>query len=83
MKSLRIEKLSSAGGIDTMKVVGFTDEELYRLKAFPHEKAREELLKILDERNNGAGTYYACGYGVYGIWFDNEFAYINVGKSCD
>jgi hypothetical protein len=48
-----------------------------------HNEAKETLIDMLDDRNQGQGTCWQCGYGVYGLWFDNEFAYLNVGTSCD
>lgn len=69
--------------MDTVKIAGLTDSELSELKSMEHNEARETLLGMLDFRNNGIGTEWACGYGVYGMWFDNEFAYLNIGKSCD
>lgn len=83
MDPLKIEKSKCNSGLDTVKVSGFTDEELYRLKKMPNAQARDEMVRILNMRNNGEGTVYACGYGIYSLWFDNEAAYMNVGTSCD
>ena len=83
MEKLKTEKRRYGPGMDTMKVSGFTDEELYRLKALPNAEAKEEVIRIMDERNNGEGTCYALGYGIYSLWFDNEAAYMNVGTTCD
>lgn len=83
MAKLNIEKLSSSSRMDTVKITGFKDGELVRLKTIPHSEAEERLLTMLDERNGNLGTCYKCGYGVYGMWFDNEAAYLNVGNSCD
>ena len=69
--------------MDTVKVTGFTDGELSELKSMEHYEARDALLDMLNTRNNGIGTQWVCGYGVYGMWFDNEAAYINIGRSCD
>ena len=80
---MKIEKFKYTAGLDTLKVTGFSDGELYRLKSMPHSDAESSLIRILNERNNGEGTMYSCGYGIYGIWFDNEAAYINIGTSCD
>ena len=68
---------------ETLRVSGFKDGELNELKSMEHKEACEKLLDMLDSRNEGAGTMYKCGYGVYSVWFDNEYAYMNVGKSCD
>ena len=84
MAKLRVEKIESGRpGMDTMKISGFADGELKELKSMEHFESGEKLLEMLDDRCNGQGTVWRCGYGVYGHWFDNEFAYINVGNSCD
>lgn len=83
MSKLAITKQPCGNGMDTMRIAGFADGELSELKSMEHEEARQKLLEMLDSRNNGLGTAWLCGYGVYGLWFDNEFAYLNVGQSCD
>ena len=84
MNALKIESIPFGGvGIVTQRISGFQDGELERLKSMKHEEARGELLKMLDLRNNNTGTCWQCGYGVYGLWFDNEYAYVNIGSSCD
>ena len=80
---LKIEKRQCTPSMDTVKVTGFTDGELSELKSMEHYEARDALLDMLNTRNNGIGTQWVCGYGVYGMWFDNEAAYINIGRSCD
>ena len=74
---------SGRAGMKTMRIGGFSNAELSELKSMEHMEAKDRLLEILDERNNGTGTVWACGYGVYGMWFDNEFAYLNIGSNCD
>jgi hypothetical protein len=83
MEKLDIKCIQTNSGLQTMKVTGFSEEELYALKKMSHSEAREKLLEMLDERNGNTGTCWKCGYGVYGIWFDNEAAYVNIGSSCD
>ena len=80
---LKIEKKQYSPGINTMMITGFMDGELSELKSMEHHEAREKLLEMLDSRNDGIGKQWVCGYGVYGLWFDNEAAYLNVGSSCD
>lgn len=81
---LIIEKMDSGRrGLDTMKVTGFRDGELNELKSMEHHEAEEKLLTMLDDRNDKIGTCWGCGYGVYGVWFDNEAAYVNIGNTCD
>lgn len=83
MAGLKIEKLSSGGGRDTMKVSGFRDGELRELRSMEHREATEKLIEMIDARNGNLGTCWAQGYGIYSVWFDNEFAYVNIGNSCD
>jgi len=83
MQKLEVKCIQTGSGLQTMKVSGLTDEELYALKRIPNAQAREQLLDMLDERNNKTGTCWKCGYGVYGLWFDNEAAYFNIGTSCE
>ena len=84
MKKLVIGTIDSGrNGMKTMMIDGLTDEELKALKRLDNSVAKEALLKVLDERNDGIGTQWKCGYGIYGVWFDNECAFINIGDSCD
>lgn len=81
---LNVERLGECyKGLQTMKISGFENGELSELKSMGHTEAKEKLLEMLDSRNNGIGTCWDCGYGVYGLWFDNEYAYLNIGTSCD
>lgn len=80
---LTVEKWHATSGINTMRVSGFTDGELGELKSMEHGEATEALLGMLDNRNGGIGTEWHNGYGIYGVWYDNEYAYINIGRSCD
>lgn len=85
MKALTIrdDERSGSRSMKTKVIGGFQKGELQALKSMPHEKAEELLLTWLDDRNGSIGTRWSCGYGVYGLWFDNEYAYLNVGTSCD
>ena len=84
MAALKVEKWCESGHyISTMRISGFNDGELNELKSMEHGEACEKLLEMLDDRNHGCGTTWHNGYGVYGVWFDNEYAYVNVGNSCD
>lgn len=84
MAELKIEKLpASRRGMAEMKITGFKDGELNELKSMEHHEAEEKLIDMLDYRNGNQGTCWAQGYGIYGVWFDNEAAYMNVGCSCD
>ena len=83
MAKLTLEKRPCTGSLETVKITGFGDGELSELKSMEHYESKEELLEMLDSRNGGLGTMWACGNGVYGLWYDNDAAYLNVGKSCD
>lgn len=83
MTKLEIATIERRTGANTMRIGGFSDEELSELKSMEHNEAKDSLLDMLDRRNNGLGTQWMCGYGVFSWWFDNEFAYVNIGTSCD
>lgn len=80
---LDVRKIQSMAGMDTMRIGGFGDGELSELKSMEHHESKEKLLALLDLRNQGLGTTWVCGNGIYGVWYDNEYAYMNVGSSCD
>ena len=79
----QVDSLASGRGMRAMQIGGFGDGELNELKSMEHMEAKTKLLDMLDDRNDGIGSAWCCGYGVYGLWFDNEYAYMNVGTSCD
>lgn len=83
MARLNVEKSRCSAGLDQIKISGFSDGELSELKSMTNRDAEEKIIEMLDSRNNGEGTRYACGYGIYGLWFDNEAAYMSVGTTCD
>ena len=64
MTQLTIEELDRQGGMRTMKISGFTDGELEKLKSQPNLKAKQELLDMIDNRNGGMATCWHCGYGI-------------------
>lgn len=83
MSKLNIREIPSGrAGIITKEITGFQDGELNELKSMEHGEAEEKILEMLDSRNGNIGTCWKCGYGVYGLWFDNEAAYMNIGSSC-
>lgn len=83
MERLTIKQIGIQSGLATQMITGFSDDELRQLKNLPHEEAEQRLIAMLDKRNDGLGTAWACGYGMYGLWFDNEATYVNIGNSCD
>jgi len=80
---LNVKKLPCSGNLDTMKITGFADGELEELKNLPHRESGEKLLEMLDKRNDGIGSTWHNGYGVWSHWFDEEAAYVNIGRNCD
>ena len=83
MSRLTIEKQDCTRTMDTMKITGFADGELEELKNLPHRESGEKLLEMLDKRNDGIGSTWHNGYGVWSHWFDEEAAYVNIGRNCD
>ena len=83
MARLTIDRSPCGSGMETVKITGFGDGELSELKGMNHYEAKQKLLEMLDNRNSGVGTCWQCGPGVFGVWFDNEAAYMNIGSSCD
>ena len=83
MAALTISKRPYTSGLESIKISGFSDGELNELKSMEHKEAQVKLIDMLDSRNSGIGTSWARGYGIYGVWFDNEAAYMNIGSSCD
>ena len=83
MAALVVKERPYSSGMNTVTISGFKEGELSELKSMEHHEAREKLIEMLDSRNSGIGSNYARGYGIYGIWFDNEYAYMSVGSSCD
>lgn len=83
MGKLNLDFRAVRSGMQTVKITGFNDGELNELKSMEHYEAKDKLLEMLDSRNNGLGTMWTCGPGTFGLWFDNEAAYLNVGTSCD
>lgn len=83
MKSLNIEEREYMKDRKIVKVTGWQKSELSELKSMEHYEASEKLIEMLDSRNNGLGSRLHNGYGIYGVWFDNEAAYLNCGTTCD
>jgi len=83
MASLTVKKGQYSSGMDEVKITGFGNGELSELKSMSHDEAEGKIIEMLDSRNDGIGTTWACGYGIYGLWFDNEAAYLSIGHSCD
>ena len=83
MKALTLDRTPYNAGMDQVKITGFCDGEMSELKSMEHNEAREALIDMLNRRNQNTGTCLAYGNGIYGLWFDNEAAYLSIGKTCD
>ena len=83
MAKLKLDITPEMGRMQTVKISGFKNGELNELKSMDHYEAKEKIIDMLDMRNDGLGTCWMCGPGVYGLWFDNEAAYLRVGTGCD
>ena len=66
-----------------MKVSGFTEKELSELNSMDYREMKETVLTMLDFRNNGKGTCWHNGYGVYQMWIRDGAVYVEIGNSCD
>lgn len=80
---LTIDEIPSGNRMITKRIGGFGPGELSELKSMEHGEAKEKLLEMLDDRNGRIATCWHNGNGIYGLWFDNEYAYLNIGGSCD
>lgn len=80
MERLKVET-GRDSGFSVNTVTGFTPEELEEIgKDGIHY---DSLVRILNERNEGLGTCWSCGYGIYGVWIRNGVVYVRTGSSCD
>lgn len=74
-------------GIDTYCVKGFTEEELKQIKQTIADegvlKAENMILDWLDDRNNGVGSAWHNGFGIYGFTMGEVGCCFDVGNSCD
>lgn len=83
MEALKIETHYRNTGTDTMKVTGFTEEELSELNSMDYREMQEKVLEMLDTRNGNLGDCWKNGYGVYGMWIMNGAVYVEIGNTCD
>lgn len=80
---LTIETFREGLGVRCLKLTGFTPEELSELNSMDYREMKEKILEIADDRNDGIGTCWARGYGVYNAWIRDNAVYVEVGNSCD
>ena len=53
MARLTVSKQPCTGMLETVKITGFGENELSELKSMEHYEAKETLLAMLDQRNDG------------------------------
>lgn len=70
-------------GKKTIQLTGFTEQELSELNSMDYREMKSKIAEIADERNNGIGTCWYNGYGIYNAWIGDGCAYIEIGTSCD
>ena len=83
MEKLKIETEHNRNGYQIKKVTGFTAFELDRLNRMPYQDMKQEALEMLDKRNDGIGTCWHNGYGVYQMWVGADALFVEIGSSCD
>lgn len=80
---LKIETEHKRHGYQIKKVTGFTPFELDCLNRMPYQDMKQSALTMLDERNNGTGTVWHNGYGVYQMWVGADALFVEIGDNCD
>lgn len=80
---LKVENDYHLVGSTIMKVTGFDDRELSELNSMDYREMIETVLNALDERNNGLGSCWQNGYGVYTMWITDKSVMVEIGNSCD
>lgn len=83
MERLNIETKYINSGTKVMKITGFSEAELSELNSMDYRDMIDKVLDMLDSRNNGIGTAWHNGYGVYQMWVSNGAVMVEIGTSCD
>ena len=83
MVALKVETINNRTGSSCMKLTGFTEAELSELNSMDYREMKEKIIDMLDDRNNGLGTVWACGYGFWSAWIRDGAVYCDIGSSCD
>ena len=68
MAALKIKKRRIYNWVQ-WEVTGFTNDELDELKSMDVRDARDKVLEMLDDRNEGKGTYLANCVGIHLMQF--------------
>ena len=65
-------------------ITGWTEEDWKTIKETPDGLLEEWIIHQLDERNDGIGTCWYCGYGLYRIHIrQGECVIVKTGYGCD
>lgn len=80
---LEIHESNRSCGSRTMRITGFNREELIEFKLMTYQEMEKDVLDALDIRNNGLGTQWHNGYGVYQMWIAGDSVFVDIGDSCD
>lgn len=83
MERLKVETDRYGLGVNTMKVSGFTNQELKELGSMEQGELEETVLDMLDKRNGNIGTCWKYGCGVYRVWLYGDAVYMEVGSGCN
>lgn len=83
LKALDVSEYRVNLATKVMKVTGFTAKELDELNSMDYREMKDTVLCTLDDRNNGLGNVWHCGYGVYTLWIKNDSVFVEIGRSCD
>ena len=83
MDKFNVELHYKNNSTDTMKVTGFTERELSELNSMTYHEMKESVLDVLDRCNDGLGSRWKCGYGVYQMWISNGAVFVEIGNSCE
>lgn len=83
VKALDVSEFRVNTATRVMKINGFSEKEMSELNSMDYREMKETVLSALDQRNNGIGSVWHNGYGVYTVWINNGTVYAEIGNSCD
>lgn len=83
MERLKVETNRYGIDVNTMKVSGFTNQEIKELGSMEQKELESTVLDMLDRRNGNIGTCWKNGYGVYQTWLSGDAVFMTIGTSCD
>lgn len=80
--ALRISKERNLYGQTLHWIVGFTPKELDELQSMEYGDLKDCVVRLLDERMEGQGTYWLHACWIYSIQFDKDAVVVRTGISC-